>query len=417
MLDLLEGVVLHYDWGSATVIPEMLGESVTDRPWAELWLGAHPMAPAVVGASAEPLDKLIAADPAEALGASIAAEFGRLPFLVKILAVARPLSLQAHPSAKQARAGFEREQILGIPVDAPERSFRDCFHKPELVCALSNFEALCGLRDPAATLALLDGIHAEPLEAVRRRLRHDPSPGGLRNLIGWLLSLNREEVVESVDSVVRACSQASDAAPGQMPEPVSAATALFPVISDLGERYPGDAGVIVALLLNHVRLAPGEAMFVAPGSLHCYLHGTAVEVMACSDNVLRGGLTAKHIDIGALLDVMDTAPAQAQVQRLESEGGVTAYRAPVSEFALLRIQVEPSRPVRVAGGPAVLLCTDGCVDIDSLTCGRGVPVRASAGLTLEKGRAIWVDAAEESIRLDGSGTVFHIGPGSSTLVR
>ena len=409
MLEPLEGVARHYDWGSATVIPEMLGQPVTGKPWAELWLGAHPMAPAAVGARAEPLDELIAADPAGALGSSTAAEFGGLPFLAKILAVARPLSLQVHPSAEQARVGFEHEQTLGIPVDAPERSFRDRFHKPELICALSSFEALCGLRDPVATLALLDGIHAEPLDGVRRRLRRDPSPGGLRDLIGWLLSLGRAEVVELVGSVTRACSQAADAEPGQMSEPLPAIAALFPVISYLGERYPDDAGVIVALLLNHVRLAPGEAMFVAPGSLHCYLRGTAVEVMACSDNVLRGGLTVKCTNIDALLDVIDTDPAPVPVQCPESEGGVTAYQAPVSEFALLRVQVEPSRPVTVAGGPAVLLCTDGCADLDSLIRGRGVPVNATAGLTLGRGRAVWADAAEESIRLKGRATVFHIG--------
>ena len=404
MLEPLQGVARHYEWGSATVIPEMLGRPVTGEPWAELWFGAHPMAPAAVGANAEPLDELIAADPEGALGPSIAAEFGGLPFLVKILAVDRPLSLQVHPSAEQARAGFDREEILGIPVDAPERSFRDRFHKPEMVCALSNFEALSGLRNPAATIALLEGIQAEPLEAVRRRLRRDPSPDGMRDLIGWLLSLSGREASELVDSVLQACSRTADAASGQLSAPLSVAAAL-------GERYPGDAGVIVALLLNHVTLAPGEAMFVAHGSLHCYLHGTVVEVMACSDNVLRGGLTVKHVDVAALLDVIDTDPAPVRVQRPESVGGVTAYRSPVSEFALRRVQVEPNRPVTVPGGPAVLLCTDGRADVGSLDSGGGEAVRSLAGLAFESGQAVWVGAAEESVRLEGRATVFHIGTG------
>ena len=169
-MELIEGAVRSYDWGSLTAIPDLLGRPATGEPWAELWFGAHPSAPAVVGARAESLDRLIAADPVAALGPAVASRYGRLPFLLKVLAAAAPLSLQAHPSAEQADAGFEREEAMGVPPDAPRRMFRDRSPKPELICALSGFEALCGFRDPQQTAALLDTLDAPALDPLRRRL-------------------------------------------------------------------------------------------------------------------------------------------------------------------------------------------------------------------------------------------------------
>ena len=413
MLKPLRGVVRRYEWGSRTAIPDLLGLPADGDPWAELWLGAHPSAPARVGP--EPLDRLIASDPEAALGPETAARFGRLPFLAKVLAAARPLSLQAHPSAEQARAGFEREQALGIPLDSPRRSFRDRSHKPELVCALSEFEALCGLRDPAASLALLDAVDTAALDPVRERLRGDPSHGGLRRLIGWLLRLDRGEAAALVNPVARACARRADAAAMGRPAAGSGPARAerggarggeprhegpLAAAASLGARHPGDPGVIAALLLNHAVLAPGEALFVASGTLHCYLRGAAVEVMACSDNVLRGGLTAKHVDVDALLEILDAPPGPVAVQPTKKDGGVTAYDSPSAEFCLRRIEVEPRRPATVGGGPAVLLCTDGSA-------------RANA-LALERGQSAWADGAEASIRLTGRATVFHVGAGRAS---
>lgn len=380
-MELIEGVVRHYDWGSFTAIPELLGRPGTGEPWAEMWFGAHPAAPAMVGARAEPLDRLIAADPVAALGPAVASRYGRLPFLLKVLAAAEPLSLQAHPSAEHAEAGFAREEAMGIPRDAPQRMFRDRSAKPELICALGRFEALCGFRDPRRTAALLETLDAPGLDPLRRRL--DGLPGSrMRELLRWLLTIEPAASAAMADAAVDACLSASD----DEDEWSGAKSA----VAELGDRHRGDRAVVAALLLNHVVLAPGEALFLGPGCLHAHLGGTAVELMADSDNVVRGGLTSKHVDADALLEIVDGAAAAAPVQRPEPVDGVVAYRTPVAEFSLRRLDVDGS--LTVAAGPSVLLCTDGCVE--------------AGGLTLDRGAAAWVHAASPPVVLEGRGTVF-----------
>ena len=386
---LISGVVRKYEWGSRTAIPDLVGVPGTGEPWAELWLGAHPDGPAAVGPAAEPLDGVIEADPVAALGPEAAARFGRLPFLVKVLAAAAPLSLQAHPSKVHAEAGFEREQSLGVPLDAPQRMFKDRTHKPELVCALSPLEALCGFRDPARTEQLLDTIDTAALDPVRRRLTQD-SDSGRRRLLRWLLTLSEAEAAGMVDEVVKGCRAAPD-----LGEWAAARAAIV----ELGTRYPRDGAVIVALLLNHVVLQPGEALFLPAGMLHAYLGGMAVEVMAQSDNVVRGGLTSKHVDIETLLDVVGTATTEVSVQRLEPSDGAVAYCAPAEEFSLCRYHVDGS--AAVGPGPAVLLCTDGCAE--------------AGGVTLDRGAAAWVGASEPSVVLSGRATVFRVGVGDGAL--
>ena len=379
-MELIEGVVRRYDWGSLTAIPELLGRPLTGEPWAELWLGAHPAAPATVGARAEPLDRLIAADPVAALGPAAAARFVRLPFLMKVLAAAAPLSLQAHPSAEQARAGFEREESMGIPLDAPQRVFRDRSHKPELVCALSSFEALCGFRHPERTAALLDTLDAPALAPLRRRLARSAG-SEMGDLLRWLLALEASEAAALAESAVEAC--ASTAADDGW-------SAARSAVVELGARHRSDAAVVAALLLNHVLLAPGEALFLGPGCLHAYLGGTAVELMAESDNVVRGGLTSKHVDTAALVEIVDGEATDAPVQRPEPVDGVVTYRTSAAEFSLRRLEVDGS--LTVAAGPAVMLCTGGCLDAD--------------GVTLDRGAAAWVGASEPAVVLEGQGTVF-----------
>ena len=413
MPELLCGAVRRYDWGSPSFIPELLGLPADGKPWAELWLGAHPTAPAAVGAGADPLDRLVAADPVGALGPAAARRFGELPFLVKVLAAARPLSLQVHPDADLAQTGFEREQSLGIALDSPGRCFRDRSHKPELIYALDDFEALCGVRDPAATLELLNFVDTPALNPVRMRLRNDATARGLKRLIGWLLRMERAEAAALIEPVADACAKAAAAggavgevAPARAPQQPRAARARVPkgplaTVAELGARYPNDPAVIVSLLLNHVALSAGEALFSPPGTLHCYLRGAVLEVMACSDNVLRAGLTSKHVDVGALLQALDTTPGPADVQRPEPVGGVTVYSVPAEEFSLLRIDVDVSRPAKLPGGPAVLLCTEG-------------HARAN-GLVLARGQAAWVSAAEPSIHLAGYAAAFHVGVGRAAV--
>ena len=380
-MELIEGAVRNYDWGSLTAIPDLLGRPATGEPWAELWFGAHPSAPAAVGARAEPLDRLIAADPVAALGPAVASRYGRLPFLLKVLAAAAPLSLQAHPSAEQAEAGFEREEAMGVPPDAPQRMFRDRSGKPEMVCALSSFEALCGFRDPQQTAALLDTLDAPALDPLRRRIS-GRSGSQMRDLLAWLLALDGPAAAALAESAARACAAAGDE---------DEWSGLRSAVAKLGARHPGDAAVAVALLLNHVVLAPGEALFLDSGCLHAYLDGTAVELMADSDNVVRGGLTSKHVNAAALVQIVDGAASEPPVQRPEPAGGLVTYCMAAAEFSLRRLDVDGSSGL-AAAGPAVLLCTEGCVEAN--------------GVTLDRGAAAWSGACEPQVALEGRGTVF-----------
>ena len=379
-MELISGVVRHYDWGSRTAIPELLGQPATGEPWAELWLGAHPAAPAEVGARAEPLDRLIAADPVAALGPAVASRYGRLPFMVKVLAAAEPLSLQAHPTQVQAAAGFAREEADGIGLDAPERMFTDRSPKPEMICALSSFETLCGFRSAERTDALLESLEAPALAPLRGRLANRATQS-MRDVLEWLLCTDEAVAAELADAVTEACVGVSVE---------DEWTATRTALGALGTLRPGDRGVAMAVLLNHVALAPGEAVFLDSGCLHAHLGGTAVEVMADSDNVVRGGLTSKHTDAATLLQIVDCEASDAPVQAPELAEGVAVYSSTAPQFSLLRAEVDA--PVELPAGPAVLLCTAGRVD--------------ASGVAMHPGTAAWAPASDPRVVLEGQGTVF-----------
>ena len=388
---LIDGAVKDYDWGSVTAIPELLGWRVTGEPVAELWFGAHPSGSAVLRGSNIPLDKHIEVDPTAALGAAVAAEFGSLPFLLKVLAAGAPLSLQTHPSTAQALSGYEREESQGIDRDGENRCFRDRRHKPELICALTEFSALCGFREPQESLELLATIPTEALEPLRTKLTAEPSPSGVRGLLEWLLLQSREATAHLVESVVAACQRESS-----MPF-----TAEREMVVELGRQYRQDPAVVIALLLNLVTLQPGESIFFGPGNLHAYLRGTGVELMANSDNVVRAGLTTKHVDVVTLLDIVETTPITVDVQRPMPVGGVVRYRTPVPEFSLQRIDLNGE--VQIDPGPAILLCTSGRAHL-------GCP---AGGLELVRGTAAWMPACDGSAQLTGTATMFRAGVGPS----
>jgi len=387
-MEMIEGVVRHYAWGTVSEIPSLLGRPPDGRPWAELWLGAHPSAPSLVGCDEQALDQVIAADPVGSLGAVVANEFGGLPFLMKVLSAGAPLSIQAHPNVSQAVAGFEREEAAGIPLEAPNRSFRDRNHKPELICALTPFEVLCGFRDPEVSLGLLETISSRRLDAMRGELATG-GEGCLHRVLEWLLTLSPFDAGALSEDVAAACRAGIEAA--------SAFSSDQRMIVDLGDRHPGDIGVVIALLLNHVILEPGEALFLGAGSLHAYLGGTGVEIMANSDNVLRCGLTQKHIDVSSLLDVVEATPTDLVVQAPASDSPITEYESPVGEFSLARIEVDGAFPLDV--GPSILICIDGCVEVGSRT--------------LDRGGAVWVPAGDGEAVATGCGTLFRAGVGGS----
>lgn len=354
--------VQHYDWGSTTQIHELLGSVPDGRPAAELWLGAHPSAPSrVVPADGpgtpESLLDLVRREPDRMLGPRVADEFGpRLPYLLKVLAADRALSLQVHPRPHAARAGFNRENQLGLPPGSPKRSFQDDQHKPEMIVALSEFDALAGLRPPRTVLSLLDGLEGRLVATVREALQADRSTAGVRGAFALLVAARgRPACQEDVDAAV-----ASVRARLRAGSPTERADAT---VLRLAEQHPGDPGAIASLLLNRVTLEPGQALFLPPGEIHAYVRGLGVEVMASSDNVLRAGLTRKLVDAEALLECASfqpRPPTAPVVQVADGPGHVTTYRAPVHEFALTVADLSAGETARLPGhGPRIVLSLDG----------------------------------------------------------
>src|SRR3954465_4060471 len=283
--------VRHSPWGSHTVIPELLGRPApAELPHAELWMGAHPDLPSLL-ADGRPLDKAIVEDPVGPLGPRVVERFGdRLPFLMKVLAAETPLSLQAHPTPAQAEAGYAAEEAAGVAKDDPTRTFKDPYHKPELLLALTTFEALCGFRPVEESLHCLAKLQVPELKPTIAALAR----GGLRAVIPQLLALSGKRRTALVEAVA---AKAASFVAAHDPEFIN----TYRWAAAPAESYPGGPGVVISLLCNHLKLAPGEAVFLPAGNLHAYLSGAGVEVMASSDNVLRGGLTGKHVDLAALI--------------------------------------------------------------------------------------------------------------------
>ncbi|GAA4257924.1 mannose-6-phosphate isomerase, class I [Dactylosporangium darangshiense] len=376
-MELLDSPIRKYAWGSHTAIATLQGRpSPTTEPEAELWMGAHPASPSRLAVSGTSLVDAIAADPAKTLGEANVERFGaRLPFLLKVLAAAQPLSLQAHPTLEQARAAH----AAGHP------SYVDAWHKPEMLVALTEFDALCGFRDPAAAARDLAALGVARLKPTIDALSQPDVAKALHDAVRGLLSTPDAELVADV---VAAC------------RPRAAEQPAYALVVSLAEQYAGDTGVIVATLLNRLRLSPAEAVWMPAGNLHAYLRGVGVEIMAASDNVLRGGLTPKHVDVEELLRVLRFEVLDDPVTRPESlSPALWAYPVPVPDFALHRAVVDASTPaVRLpGGGPRIVLCTRGSVRVDDGV----VPV------TLTQGQAAFAPATRPELSVSGSGEAFQ----------
>ncbi|HEX5493366.1 MAG TPA: mannose-6-phosphate isomerase, class I [Mycobacteriales bacterium] len=419
---LLQNEIRPYPWGSTTAIPELLGVEPTGEPQAELWMGAHPGAPSrlrhgtAIGAALPTLLSQVEADPAGELGGAVVSELGtRLPFLLKVLAVERPVSLQAHPSTEQARAGYAEEDRQGVPIGARHRNYRDTCQKPELLCALTQVEALCGFRGTPRTVRLLGGLDVPGLAPYADALRARPDSEGLREVVTGLLTMPASARRRLVTAVTAACQRAATAAGSDgMDAPAVADVkdgpdrphaefaAEYRWGARLGEWYPDDIGVVTALLMNLVRLRPGEAVFLPSGNLHSYLFGLGVEIMANSDNVLRGGLTSKHVDVPELLRILDFGDGpefRPPVRRLPT--GEELYQAPVKEFRLSRLRLRAGSPVTLdtpdTSGPQILLVADGEVWVT----GR------SGRLSLPRGASAYVSAGRPPVTVSGDGLLFR----------
>jgi mannose-6-phosphate isomerase len=427
-----------YAWGSTTAIAELLGRPASGGPEAELWLGAHGASPSVVTTASpehagQRLDALIARDPAPVVGTGRT----RLPFLMKVLAAASPLSLQVHPDLEQARAGFRREQEAGLPLDDPARNYADDNHKPELILALSpTFEALAGFRHVSETRLLLAELAVSAasqddrtaIGALADRLAAgDPAAAGstgssvhvvrdgmpvsgetsaehrgggnpLADAVAWLLH-GGDEVERTVAAVTTAAARAPE---------LSSFAREFRTVGLLADGYPGDPGVVISLLLNRISLPQGQALALSAGVVHAYLEGVGIEVMAASDNVLRGGLTPKHVDVDELLRVVrfeQTPPPKVQAE--SPADGVQLFRATADDFVLERITVGEAGAVhgyRLTGpeqvelplaGPAIALCLTGGLTIAG----------AKGSFSLARGDAVLISPDEQRLTFSGSADV------------
>ncbi|QEW02487.1 mannose-6-phosphate isomerase, class I [Microbacterium lushaniae] len=387
MLTRISNSPRDYAWGSRTLIAELEGRRPSGAPEAEVWFGDHPGSPALVeDGSGRTLDTWLAEESA-ALGVP-----ARLPYLLKLLAAGAPLSIQAHPSKAQAEAGFAREEAAGVPRDAAERNYRDDNHKPELIVAISErFEALAGLRELDATRRLVQALGDGPgTRALRAHLEGADATATLREAIAWLLGpASSEDVVDVIAAI-----------DGARSEEFAAELALA---RSLAKAHPRDPGVVVALLMNLVTLMRGEALFVPAGVLHAYVAGLGVELMAASDNVLRGGLTPKHVDAAELLSVLDATPSGAPLLApREVAPGVQLFDAGVPDFALAAVTVDTGTAELDLSGIALAVAVGGIVEVTGASGER---------VTLQPGQALVASAVESPLRLAGAGRAFVAMPG------
>lgn len=373
----LSNPLKHYAWGSPDYIPRLLGtEPDPELPVAEMWMGAHPAGAsklfAVEGEIS--LRELIARDPDRFLGHGAKIASGELPFLLKVLAVRQPLSLQAHPSGIQARLGFERENSLGLPLDSPRRNYRDPRPKPELICALGEFQALCGFR-PYPQIA--HNLHRAGLDACLNSyapFAKHMSRNWFQRLALELLSLRGDQLKQALEALKASLGRDAGL------DPSTAETCR-----NLLNHHPGDPGVLAPLYLNLVTLSPGEALFLEAGVPHAYLHGAGIEIMGNSDNVLRGGLTPKHVDVEELARILDFEPYAGETITPSADGPFSStYETSAREFELRKISLGGDWGMGYDDwqGPLIVFCGEGSTLVES----------GGESLELKKGEAAFVTA-------------------------
>ena len=417
-MHVVTGQVQHYDWGTIAEIPRLLGVESDGCPWAEYWLGAHPKAPSLLaddcdinGADradgGQPLDRWLAEHP-DQLGQASREVFGdRLSFLLKILSAEQPLSIQAHPSRTQAQMGFAQENAAGVPIDDPRRLYRDDWPKPEMIVALTEFHALYGFRDPHESrrmLTVFDAVDGFPGLVAPLE---DPGSEGIATVLTSCLQPDEQNrrVIAGMIAAAHDLVQGHDPASMQEDAPQLARTAV-----ELDRAYPGDPSILAALLMNRVHLRPGESLFLGAGTMHAYLHGTGIEIMASSDNVLRGGLTSKHIDVPALLAHADLTATCVQPEcPRQLPGGLQHYRTPFPEFTLWRLGERVETDLPATGLGRILLVLDGRMSL--ITSAGVTSTDTSAEVTqVRAGQAVWISAGQQ-VHVTGSAVGFLAAPG------
>ena len=389
----LKNAIQEYEWGSKTAIAELMGKSTpSENPQAELWMGAHSKAPSMVDINSSwiSLKTLIDENPLDILGKTVATRFDRqLPYLLKVLAAAKALSIQAHPNLKQAGEGFKRENDSGIPLDAPHRNYKDNNHKPEIICALTPFWALNGFRRIEEIVSNMQRCCPGEMTVEIKNLKNNPTSGGLQEFFEAMMTMEANRKNRVIQEVLQFAHDRSEEDP------------IYRWILSLYQEYPADIGVLSPLYLNLVQLSAGEAMFLPAGQLHAYLEGLGMELMANSDNVLRGGLTPKHVDVPELLKTLKFEGQQveklfpAEIRRAE-----LAYCTPAQEFVLSVISVKEEMPFSSSTDRSVeiLFCTDGDVVIFDPATDQTQP--------LHRGASAMIPAALKMYAIKGNGTIY-----------
>lgn len=374
---LLDNASRAYHWGSDSVIPRFLGQEPDGGRLAEVWMGTHPLGQStVIDAGGAPV--------------SLSEVAGDLPFMLKILAADRPLSLQVHPDAAMAQAGFAAEEAAGIPLDAPHRTYKDPSHKPEMAYALTTFDTLVGFRPTAEILRVLHSIDTPLAQSLADDLHASPGFRGIVHLVERLLTDG--VAAEEITAVVDACRELVDAG-------VDVKRAYVTAL-EIAEFHPDDVGVIISLTLNRLTLQPGEAAFLGAGIIHAHLKGMCLEVMAASDNVLRAGLTSKSLDPQGLVHCLEEGMSRLARVTPEPFGFSTdVFNPDVEEFALAVSQcskAEPDGTLLPWGARRIVLCTGGEVEL------------VNAGgqlLKLRRGDSVYAGPDDGDIRVVGTGEV------------
>lgn len=393
----MDNPIQSYAWGSRTAIGELIGlEIPTAHPQAEIWMGAHPKAPSKVWYENrwQPLHQLIAQYPQEMLGSDVARRFNNtLPYLFKVLAAGEPLSIQAHPDKAQAREGFQRENLQGIALDAPSRNYKDDQHKPECMCALTTFWGLCGFRSLADMMTIIGPVWPLSYNHILTVLTQSFNQKGFRSLFQNLMRLEVKSRKALVSQIVENALKLNDK------------NSAYDWIVKLNEKYPGDIGVLSPLLLNIIKLEPGDAIFLPARQLHAYLDGLGVELMANSDNVLRGGLTPKYVDVNELIKILDFTSHNPDTLACRSqEENECIYPSSAQEFALTELTTTIDSPYKVRKrdrGPEIILCIEGNAKI----------TRANEGddIIIERGHSVFIPSIVNAYTIKGDARLFRAG--------
>lgn len=390
----LKNTLQHYAWGSKTAMTELFGfANPNNQPQAELWMGAHPSACSLLltDDGEKRLDDFIAENPEAVLGKAVYQRFGCLPYLLKILSAGEPLSIQVHPNKVNAEKGFARENAQGIPLDAPHRNYKDDNHKPELVYALTEYDALNGFREISEIIALFDTAAVPTLDSVLSAFKLQPDNMGLQTFFAAVMSLSDEEKSQAVRELLNTVKQ-TDKATDKMTDATT--KIAFRLIADCAKLYPGDVGLFAPLLLNIITLQPGEAMFLYAETPHAYLHGTGIEIMASSDNVLRAGLTPKYMDAPELIANVNCQPMPLDTLKLAScsDGYDKFFPIPVDDFAFEVCFVEGESD-KAVNSAEIILCLNGAITL----------IQGKKTLMLQRGESVFITADSRQYTLRGQG--------------